>query len=373
MKNSLILKIGISFFLIAFFLVAGWFLYKGNQAGSTDSSGNGDLTGPSKEEQRAVVNVSVLPLVRESIEETFVLPGTLEAWENLTLSLEQSGPIVWVGPDEGDRVKAGQPILMIDKSLLETQHARNQMEFEMARKQLERVEKLYEKQLVSQREMDVAQNAFDKASADLQQSSIAIEKSTLASPINGILEKTMVERGEYGNVGVPAAIVVQVDRLKVVVDVPEKDVSFVRVGQAAEVLTADLEVGAENPRKGKVFHVTYLADPSTRTYQAKIEIGNPEGLLRPGMIVRVRFSRRSLADTLVIPLYAVLDRGGEKEGFVEAGGQAFAREIVTGPVIGDRVVVLDGLEEGARLIVQGQHLVADGDPVAVVDDPQSAR
>jgi len=362
MKKSLVLKITLPLFLIAVFVAVGLFMVNRDTAGPSGAAGQ-DI--PLAGGETKAVNVVVIPLVPETVEETFVLPGTLEAWQNLTLSLEQSGPIEWVGPREGDRVRADQPILMIDKSLLETQHARNQMEFDLARKQLERVMKLYGKQLVSQRELDEAQKAFDNASTDLEQSSIGIEKSTLVSPIEGILEKILVEKGEYGNVGMPAAIVVQVDRLKVVVDVPEKDVSFVRVGQAVEVLTADLEGRPGTVRKGKVFHVSYLADPSTRTYQAKIEIDNPKDLFRPGKIVRVRFIRRTLSEVLVIPLYAVLERGGERSVFVEAGGQAFLREIMLGPVIGDRVVVLNGLEEGGKLIIRGQQLVGDGDPVNV--------
>ncbi len=373
MKKSLVLKITLPILLVAVFAAAGLLMVKGNAPGPSGTAGEKGSENSAEAEETKAVNVVVFPLVPETIEETFVLPGTLEAWENLTLSLEQSGPIEWVGPREGDRVKAGQPILTIDKSLLEIRHARNQTEFDLARKQLERVMKLYEKQLVSQRELDEAQQAFDNASTDLEQSSISIEKSTLVSPINGILEEILVERGEYGNVGMPAAIVVQVDRLKVAVDVPEKDVSFVHAGQDVEVLTADLEGQPGTVRGGEVFHVSYLADQSTRTYQAKIEIDNSEGLLRPGKIVRVRFVRRTLRDVLVVPLYAVLDRGGNRSVYVEAGGQAFLREVELGPVIGDRVVVLGGLEEGGRLIIRGQQLVGDGDPVNVREDQQSER
>jgi membrane fusion protein (multidrug efflux system) len=314
------------------------------------------------------VNVVIWEAVPETVEETFTLPGTLEAWKNLTLSLEQSGPIKWVGPNEGDRVKTGQAILMIDTVLLENQHARNDLEYNLKIKQLDRVKKLYEKQLVSQREYDEAQNDFDNASANLEQSSIALEKSTLTSPIDGILEQLLVDRGEYGNAGMPAAVVVQVDRLKVLVDVPEKDVTALRVGQKVTVLPADLNGNDGVGRVGKVIQVSYLADELTHTYKTKIEIDNRGGFLRPGMIVRVKYVRRLLDDVFVVPLYAVLDRDGEKYVFVEEDSTAVLRQVRLGPVINGKVVLFGGLQDGEHLIVKGHQLVSDGGPVQVVQD-----
>lgn len=322
----------------------------------------------SAQEEVRAVNVVIRKALPETVEETFTLPGTLEAWQNLTLSLEQSGPIIWVGPKEGDRLKADQAILMIDTRMLETQHDRYSLEYDLKVKQLERVEKLFEKQLVSQREYDEAKNDFDNASANLEQSSIALEKSTLISPINGILEQLLVDRGEYGHAGMPAAVVVQVDRLKVLVDVPEKDVTTVRVGQKVTVLPADLEGNGGVGREGKVIQVNYLADESTRTYQTKIEIDNRGGFLRPGMIVRVRYVRRLLKDVIVVPLYAVQDREGEKYVFVEEDNTAVLRQVRLGPVIDGRVVLFGGLQIGEHLIIKGQQLVSDGGPVKVVED-----
>jgi len=375
MKKSLILKVVFFLLVIAAILAVGvTVLEKGNDK-PVDAQVIEDSVqrSPGDKEEAKAVNVVTSQLVQETVEETFTLPGTLEAWENLTLSLEQSGPITWVGPREGDRVKSGQPIMMIDTKMLETQHERNSTEYDLKLKQLERVSKLFEKQLVSQREYDIAQNDFDNASTDLEQSSIVLEKSTLVSPIDGILDQVLMDRGEYGNAGLPAGVVVQVDRLKVVVDVPEKDVTSIRVGQTVKVLPADLNGQSGVGRKGKVIHVGYQADELTRTYRTKIEIDNRGDLLRPGMIVRVHFVRSHLNDVLVLPLYAVSDRGGKKYVFVEENSQAVQREVRLGPIIGDRVVVLGGLQKGENVIIKGHQLVADGDPVNLVENRGKGR
>ncbi|MGD8352893.1 MAG: hypothetical protein PVJ01_01905, partial [Pseudomonadota bacterium] len=95
-----------------------------------------------EEEKPAVkakaVNVGVQVLAPEDVEETFTLPGTLEAWDEITLSLERPGTIVWIGPEEGERLRAGEEILRIDKESLEAQLEKNRTDYDIRKKQLER-------------------------------------------------------------------------------------------------------------------------------------------------------------------------------------------------------------------------------------------
>ena len=319
------------------------------------------------EEEMKAVNVAVRVLEPETVAETFALPGTLEAWEEITLSLEQPGPIVWIGPSEGDRLAAGDEVLRIDKEALIAQHAKNQTNYDIRYKQLDRAESLLREQLISERERDEVYQAFQAANASLTETKIALQKSTLVSPIDGILDKLFVDRGEYGTVGTPAAVVVKVDKLKVLVDVPEKDVPYIKTGQGVTVLPAGLN-GKGIGRRGKVIYVSYLASEMTRTYSTKVEIGNTDGFLRPGMIVRVKFVRRVITDALVVPLYAVIDREGQKFVFVVENDAAVIRQVRLGPIVNGSVVVFGGIQAGEQLVVKGQQLLADGGPVRIVEE-----
>ena len=307
-----------------------------------------------------VTNIRVQEVALETVKETFTLPGSLEAWEDITLGLEQAGPIRWIGPREGQRLAQGDPILRVDPDTLESQHRASQVDHDLAERQLRRMETLVDKQLVSELEFDQAREAFELAKSRLRQSALALEKSTLVSPIDGVLDVLLVDRGEFGSVGTPAAVVVRVDLLKVLVDVPEKDVSALRVGGTARItLTAS---AGDRPRTvdGTIEHVAYRADPASRTYQAKVAVANPSGALRPGMIVRVEFDRKLHRRVVTVPLYSLVDRDGHKELYVEQDGVALRRAVVTGPVVDDQVVIHDGIEPGERLIVSGQQLVRDG-------------
>ncbi len=313
-------------------------------------------------------NVIVKLVALESVEESFTLPGSLEAWENLTLSLEQAGPIRWIGPKEGSRLRKSEAILRIDSAVLESREIRSRVDYEVKKKNLERAESLLAEELISERDRDEALKEFETAKATLDQSVIALEKCTLSTPIEGILDRLMVDRGEYGNVGMPAAIVVQIGRLKVLVDVPEKDVTAVKAGQKVEVFPAGINRADGMGREGKIIYVAYQADDMTRTYRTKIEIDNSTGLLRPGMIVRVRFVRRVLDDVIAVPLYAIIDRDGEKRVFVEEDGTAVERIVRLGPIVNGKVVVHGGIRQGENLIIKGHQLVSDGGPVNVIED-----
>ncbi len=319
-------------------------------------------------EGRKATNVSVAPVVRSDLQERFTLPGTLEAWEDLTLAAEEAGVVRWIGPQEGDEVEKDAAILRIDPETLEANLARDQAEFDLQQNHFERLQRLVEKKLVSRQEFEDGRQILEVARAKLKLAQVALEKSTLKSPVTGVLDRLLVDRGEYVSVGTPAAVVVQVDRLKVLVDVPEKDIPFLQVGQQVEVIAAPV-IGPSGPvRSGEIIHLAYKADPTTRTYRAKMAVENADRRLRPGMIVRVGLVRRALTQVVAVPLFALVDRDGAKVVYVEDQGVARLRPVVPGAVIGEQIVIQQGLKGGERLIVKGQHLVADGLPVTVVEE-----
>lgn len=314
-----------------------------------------------------VTSVTVRSVALADLEDTLTLPGTLEAWEDLVLAAELAGPVRWIGPQEGQRLEAGEAILRIDPDTVSASLARAKAESELQRKKKERYGRLAAERLVSQQEYEDACNDFEAAQADLEICRVNMEKSTLKSPVSGVLDRLLVDRGEYVAPGTEAAVVVQVDRLKALVEVPEKDIPFLAVGDVVEVRHAALQ-GEDGPViPGRIIHLAFRADPVSRTYRAKVEVANPEGRLRPGMIVRVAFARQVLEQVVAVPLYALVDRDGAKAAFVEEQGVARERILEVGPVIGEQVVIRRGLAAGERLIVKGQQLVSDGASVAAVE------
>ncbi len=315
-----------------------------------------------------VTNVAVHVISPQNLREQLTLPGSLEAWEDLLLSAEIDGPVRWIGPLEGDRLKKGEVIMTIDPDSRQASLDRAKAECELRRNSRDRFKSLFDEKLVSAQEYEDASCAYDVAASVLRQAQVALDQSSLESPVDGVLDRLLVDRGEHVSAGTPVALVVQIDRLRVLIDVPEKDVAYLHVGDSVQVVQATINGRDGATFAGTLIHLAYKADPVTRTYRAKVAVDNAAGRLRPGMIVRVEAVRRDLSDAIAVPLSTLVDQGGRKVAFVAESGVARQREVRVGPIIGDQVVIEAGLAVGDQLLVKGQQLVVDGSAIAVTGD-----
>jgi len=200
------------------------------------------------------------------------------------------------------------------------------------------------------------------ALSNLRRAKAEYERGFLHSPINGLVNDLHVDVGEFVDRGKPVADLVNVDKIKINVNVPELDVRYLRVGQKAMV-TVDAFPGRR--LSGSIDFVAYKADPATKTFRVRVLIRNPKREIRPGMIARVAFLRRIIPDALVVPLFALVDKGGERIIFVEKDGIAYARTVSIGIIEGDRIQITEGLEIGDHVIVNGQTEVEEGMQVQV--------
>jgi membrane fusion protein (multidrug efflux system) len=200
------------------------------------------------------------------------------------------------------------------------------------------------------------------AKSNLRQAQVEYERGFVRSPITGRVNKLLVDAGEFIDRGKPMVDLVNIDKIKINVNAPELDVRYLKVGQEARVMI-DAFPGRHMP--GKIHFVAYKGDAMTKTFRVQVLIENPNYHIRPGMIARVAFVRRIIPDAFVAPLFALVDKGGERMVFVERDGVAQARTVSIGIIEQDRVQITSGLEPGDRLIVTGQTEVEEGMKVQV--------
>ncbi|MBM3334488.1 efflux RND transporter periplasmic adaptor subunit [Candidatus Sumerlaeota bacterium] len=315
----------------------------------------------------SVVRVKVAVMRPQPMAEALLLPATVEAWEDIDLSAKAGGTVEWVGPKEGDRVTSGEVIIRLDTASRQAVLRQARASLAQAEKQYERISSLVREKVANQAELDNAIAQRDVARANFEVAEVALADATLRSPTSGVIDRIHVDRGEHVNQGQVVAKIVQTDRLKVLVNVPEKDVCFCKGGQPATVFCGD-QITTEQMVIGKIGYVALTADPISRTFPMRIEIANQDGKLRPGMIVRAGLIRQQVADALAVPLYAVLDRGSHKAVFVEEDGKAVERRVELGIIDfrkSDRIQVTHGLSKGDRLIVVGHRDLAHGMSVEV--------
>lgn len=306
-----------------------------------------------------VVPVAIEIVKMEDVVDRFVLPASLEAQEDIVIAAETTGPVQHLRFEEGDAVSEGDILLEIDPETIKSSLRRDQENVTVVERKLVRYQSLEKEGLVSRQDTDDLENSLVSAREALKTTRLQFTKSQPRSPITGHVDELYVDRGEYVDPGKPLVRLLKVDQLKVIADIPEKDIAYLSVGQNVKVTPANIHAKLVAPVTGKIGFIAYAANDNTRTYRTKIIIDNP-GNLRPGMIVRAQFVRQSLTDVVTVPLYALIDREGDKFVFLSENGVARLIPIVIGSSIGQRVVVLEGVSAGDHVVVKGQQLLSDG-------------
>jgi len=308
------------------------------------------------------VKVSVVEVKPVHIQDILVLPGGTEAWQDVRVAADTSGRIDWIGPGEGEMVHKEQILVKIDVSALEAALDRAEASFKLANDLYQRRQGLFERKIITREELDRSLTEQILAKGNLRQAKIEYERGFLRSPVSGIVNHFFVDEGEFIDRGKPVVDLVNVDRIKINVNVHELDVRHILAGHRA---TVKIDAYPDRVLSGIVDFVAYKADPATKTFLVRVMIQNPNHEIRPGMIARVAFLRRIIPEALVAPLFAIVDKGGERLLFVEKDGVAQAHTVSFGIIQGDQVKITSGLNAGDHLIVTGQTKVEEGMKVQV--------
>jgi membrane fusion protein (multidrug efflux system) len=303
--------------------------------------------------------VSVQPA---AIHDILVLPGETEAWQDVVVSADVSGRVEWIGPQEGDPVKKGDLLARIDVSALKAELDRTEAAFNLADDLYQRRKQLHERKIIHQEALEQSLTDRNMAQSTLAKTRVEYERGFPKSPITGKVNYLHVDEGEFIDRGKALASLVNVDRVKVNVHVPELDIRYLKKGQKAQV-----SIDALPKRKwtGTIDYMAYKADPATKTFPVRVLVDNQGNDIRPGMIARLALVRRVIPDALSAPLFAIVSKEGERLVFVEKDGVVHARSVAIGVIEGDRAQITDGIEANDRLIVSGQTEVEEGMKVQV--------
>ncbi len=336
------------------------FLFQLSLCGCGGSEGNAQ-TGNKQETEKAV-HVEIVEIKPTPIQDILILPGETEAWQDVLVSADKNGRVDWIGPREGDRIKKGELLARIDASALKAEIDRTEATLNLANDLYERRKTLHDRGIVHTEALEKALTDKALAESDLLKAQVEYDRGFPRSPIDGTVNHLYVDEGEFLNRGQPMVDLVNVNKIKINVHVPELDVRYLKKGQKVMV---SIDALPDRSLPGIVNFVSYKADPATKTFLVRILVDNAKHAIRPGMIARAVFQRRILPDALVAPLFALLDKGGERILFVEKDGVVQARTVSIGVIEGDRVQITSGLEVGDHLIVTGQREVEEGMKVQV--------
>lgn len=310
-------------------------------------------------------NIPVVEVVEAEISQQTQLvtyTGTLEAMHTINVASNSPGRIDRLYVEEGDRVETGDPlILMEDNQLRQARIA-----FDTAQREYERLQPLYEEGAVTRQQLDMAETEFENARINLD---ILEENTALHSRIDGIVTEKWFEEGEIysavpGESGTPAIIqVMQLNPLKLIVNVNESMRRFIEVGQAVRMTVDALP---DDVFESEISRIFPTVDPVTRSFRVEVLVSNEEMRLSPGMFARVTIETQTY-EGLFVPREALL-RGTSANTqdvlFLVNENSIAVRQVVSVEnFLNDQVRISEGVAPGQHVVIRGKQRLIDGTEV----------
>jgi len=328
----------------------------GQPSGDEDPGAEGDEGVPGATARR--VEVAVVEPSGALLDLT--LPGEVKGSRDATLGSALGGYVERVRVENGGEVREGQVLVQVDAQSHRARAAQARVELEAAERERDRAERLGDAIPAAQR--DQAETRYAAARAAYQTASIAVRRSVIRAPFDGVVADLDLEVGEVVAPGTPVLRLVKVDPIRVEVTVSDRDVVSLSEGMTADV-SLDAEAGSF---QGTIARINPAANLRTRAFTVELEVPNDERRLLPGMIATVQIHQEVDGAQLLIPQDFIVTRLEGLGVYVEDGGAARWRPVQLGRVVHDQVVLEGGVEAGVRVVATGQRQLADGDPVIVV-------
>ncbi len=317
--------------------------------------------------------------------------GTVSAAASVAVKSRIDGQIVQVGFSEGQDVKTGQMLFVIDPRALQAQLrqaegnlARDRALLDTTRADVVRYTDLVNRNLIPRQELEKAQATLAQVEASIHADQAAVELyrvqvsyTTIRSPIDGRAGALLLDLGNMvkANDTTPLVIINQLKPIDVAFAVPERELSKVRSAMAAGPVPVSVVVADEtsHPIAGALYFIDNAADPATATVQLKARFANDDLALWPGQFVRVSLELGRDMQALVVPAEAVQE--SQKGSYVYVIGSD--DHVQLRPVRVERVdsgmaVIATGLQSGERVVTDGQLRLKPGAVVTLRKAPAAA-
>jgi multidrug efflux pump subunit AcrA (membrane-fusion protein) len=372
-------------------------------------------------------NIEVTTVKGEKFNDYFEVIGNIQPLNSTTISSETNGKIIKLNFNEGDFIKEGDLLLEIEhdsinaqirqleanlkqaialnnqakstinlqKYLLDGEVKLRQLSLDNINKDVKRDEELFKSSVITKEKLDdrkfnrnITEIQYELSKINKQQQNIVLntnvettnaqieslqaqldllkiqlEKTYIKSPVNGIIDKLNVDKGELINPGTPIAEVIRIDSVKLVGGIPEKEIANIKYGDNVKI---NVSAYPDKEFYGKIQYISSTADKTSKTFDVKIIIDNSKGLLKPGMLAKFSMLRKKYDKAILIPTSSVIQTEYSPIIYLEKHGKVFERKVKLGNNFSDKVLVLDGLSEGERIVTVGQQNLSNGDLVNVL-------
>lgn len=321
----------------------------------------------SKPEQKEEESISVTVERVTPSAEYGQLPyvGVVEEESSTSVSFTGMAMLKTVTVSEGQPVKKGQLLAVIDETQARNALATAKASLDQALDARERMKQLHESQSLPDMKWVEVESKVQQAQASYDMMKKNLEDCRIYAPVSGVVGTKIMGVGETVLPTEPVLTILSIDRVKVRVAIPEREIADITAGTSTTI-TVDA-LGDETFQGGRI-EKGVSADPLTHTYDIRIMVPNSGHKLLPGMVARVKMKDEGLRmknySALTLPVTAV-QQSSDKSLFVWVvkDGRAHRQAVTIGQTVGNRVMIETGLAEGEQVIVEGYQKVGEGTPV----------
>jgi RND family efflux transporter MFP subunit len=318
------------------------------------------------------VSCTVTAVTTSELPKVVTATASVEPEVRVTVSTRMMGWVKELHVTEGDIVAKGDALVTIDDSDMKAKQAQVEAGIseatamvKNAQKMADRFESLFAEKSVSRAQYDDVLTGLERAKAGLnkakaarQEIQVHLSYLEIKAPSSGTITRRMVDVGDMANPGHPLFYIDQIDRMKIVARLGEKDVNSVKAGDSVTAEISSLETSYEI----EVARIIPTSNPGSRTYDVEMYIEN-NGTVLPGMFAKVAFPIGS-RNCVVIPEDAVVVRGQLRGVFiVDANGLAQLRWVRLGDKHNNNIEVISGLSGNETIVLSSAKTLAEGDKV----------
>lgn len=327
--------------------------------------GGGDAQAKAAEDKGPdAIPVEVEQVARRAIAASYGNTATLEPRAESQVVAKTSGVALEVLVEEGQTVRAGQVLVRLDPDRARLQAAQSAAQVRKLEANFKRAQQLEAQQMVSANDLDQLRYDLENARAVNRLANLELSYASVVAPISGVIASRDIKAGNFVQINSPIFRIVDTARLEATLNVPEREITKLRAGQAVD-LTVDALPGRRF--SGVVDRVAPVVDTGSGTFRVVASFAG-DGDLQAGMFSRLAIRYDQREDALVVPRRALLEDGGEPAVFAVREGKASRVALELGYSDGGWVEVRKGLDEGDQVVVAGKAALREGTVVQVLGE-----
>jgi len=340
-----------------------------------------------EEEKETYIAVEVENAQKQDIFVENIFSGNVYADKDVYVVPKIMGKVEDVRVSIGDTVEKDDVLFILNEEDIQNQvdqaraayntalanYERTKEQIENAKDAFDRTEELYEEGAVSKVEYDQAKLAASDKSLQTVQAQVnqakvgynqaldALENTEVKAPIDGTITSINIEEGEYATNSSPSLVIMDMENVKIVVNVTENIINKIYSDKEVTV-----KIDAANLiTDAKIESVSDSVNPQTGLYEVKIRVPN-ESNIKSGMFASVIIPTDIRENVLAVPSQSVLQKGDSTIIYTAEGDIAVENIVETGLDIGDRLQITSGISKGDKVIVKGQDYISEGTNIKVV-------